>query len=49
VKDQRRKKRLTVSPGVRFTYAGDIRLAQEQKGEPLDILFTLMRNRMASR
>jgi hypothetical protein len=49
VKDQRRKKRLTVGPGVTFTCARDIQLAQEQKGEALNILFTLMRNRMASR
>jgi hypothetical protein len=49
VKDQRRKKRLTVGPGVLSTYARDIQLAQEQKDEPLNILFTLIRSRMASR
>jgi hypothetical protein len=36
VKDQRRKKLLTVGLGVMFTYARDIRLWQEQKGEPLN-------------
>src|SRR6266852_4648099 len=36
VKDQRRKKLLTVGPGVMFTYTTDIRLSQEQKGEPLN-------------
>jgi hypothetical protein len=36
VKDQRPKKLLTAGPSVLFTYARDIRLSQEQKGEPLN-------------
>ena len=36
VKDQRRKKLSTVGPGVMFAYARDIRLSQQQKGEPLN-------------
>ncbi len=36
MKDQRRKKLFTVGLGVMFTYARDIRLSQEQKGEPLN-------------
>jgi len=35
-KEQRRKRLLTAGPGVLFTYARDIRLSQEQKGEPLN-------------
>ena len=36
MKDQRRKKLLTVGPGVMFTYARELRLSQQQKGEPLN-------------